>query len=215
MAKGFKNNNNSDNEINIFLNLEKNFNDYLNEIINKYFDILLNEIYDENIKYENLKEINEIFNVLRIYNFNYNKVDISNKILLIIIFLETLNKNCFCVKLLVEIFLKFSKTEDINELGENEKVIISLGNDLYKSIKNESLFNINFNLHSTLRKNVNLKMIQNNYDKMIKDKNLGNVNILNRFSCVLDTKFYLINFYVKTKIFEINKYMQIIDDLNN
>ena len=215
LIKGFKNNNNSDNEINIFLNLEKNFNDYLNEIINKYFDILLNEIYDENIKYETLKEINEIFNVLRIYNFNYNKVDISNKILLIIIFLETLNKNCFCVKLLVEIFLKFSKTEDINELGENEKVIISLGNDLYKSIKNESLFNINFNLHSTLRKNVNLKMIQNNYDKMIKDKNLGNVNILNRFSCVLDTKFYLINFYVKTKIFEINKYMQIIDDLNN
>ena len=214
LIKNYKNNSNNENEINIFINLEKNYNEYINEVINKYFDILLCEIYDENIKYETLKNINEIFNILRLYNFNYNMINISKKILLIIIFFETLNKNCFAVKLLVNYFFRLSKIEDINELGENEKIIISLGNDLYKNVYNESLFNINFNLHSTLKKDVNIKMIQNNYEKNIKDKSLGNVNTLNRFNCDLENKFYLINSYTKNKIFEMNKYIQIIDDLN-
>ena len=212
-------NNNNNNEINILLNLNNNYKDYLPKLINKYFDILLKEIYEENIKYETIKEINEIFNILRIYNLDYKfnnnnnrKDNIFNKLLLIIIFLETLNKNSFCVKLLIHKFLKFSKIEDINELGEDEKIIISLGNDLYKNINNESLFNINFNLHLTLRKDVNLKQIQNNFDKMIKERKLGNVNILNRFSCDLDNKFYFHNSLVRNKIFELNKYIQIIED---
>ena len=210
----------NNNEINIFLNLNNNFKDNLSKIINKYFDILMKDIFDENIRYENLKEINEMFNILRLYNFcnkidNKKKDNVYNKILLIIIFLETLNKNCFCIKLMVEKFLKFSKTEEINELEENAKIIISLGNDLYKNINNESLFNVNFNLHLSLRKSINLKQIQNNFDKMLKNKDLGSINILNRFICDLDNKFYFHNSFVKTKIFEMNKYIQIIEYLNN
>ena len=46
-----KNNNHDNNEINILLNLNNNYKDYLPKILNKYFDIFLKEIYDENIKY--------------------------------------------------------------------------------------------------------------------------------------------------------------------
>ena len=151
----------------IFLKLNNNYKDSLPEIVNKYYDILLENIFDENINIETLININALFNILRIYNFNIKlnpskntKENIHKKILLIIIFLETLNKNCISIKSLIDKFLKFSKVKEINELDENEKIIVSLGNDFYKSINNESLFNINFNLHLTLRKNVNLKKIQ-------------------------------------------------------
>ena len=215
----YKKNNTNDNEINLFLNLNDSIKDYLPKIINKYFDNLLNEIYEEFIKFETLKEINELFNILRLYNFdvklnNNKKENIHKKLLLIIIFLETLNKNIFCIKLLTDKFLKFAKIE-INEMEENEKIFISLGNDFYKSIKNESLFNINYNLHLTLRKNVNIKNIQNNFDQMIKEKNLDNVNIINRFSSDSDNKYYLSNSLDKNIIFEMNKYIHINEYLDN
>jgi hypothetical protein len=186
-------------------------------VINKYYDILLEDIFNENIKYETLLNLNELFNVLRIYNFsiklNNNKKEIIHqKLLLIIIFMETLNKNSFCVKLLVEKYLKVSKIE-ISELDENVKIIISLGNDFYKSVNNESLFNVNFNLHLTLRKTVNLKKIYINYDQMIKEKAFGNINILNRFCCHPDHKFYLHCSYNKNKVLEMNKYIQIIENI--
>ena len=214
-------NSNNDNEINIFLNINNNnYKDFLSDRINKYYETLLEEIFDEKIKFETLRELNELFNILRIYNFDiklndYKKDNVHKKLLLIIIFLETLNRNSFCVKLLVDKFLKFSKIDLINELDENEKIIISLGNDFYKSVNNESLFNINFNLHLTLRKNVNLKQIHNNFDKMIKEKNIGNINLLNRFSCQQNNKFYLHNSYKKNKVLEMNKYIQIIEDIIN
>ena len=214
-----QNNTNNDNEINLFLNLDDSAKDYLPKTINKYFDILLNEISDEFIKFETLKEINELFNILRIYNFdiklNDNKNEkIHKKLLLIIIFLETLNRNIFCIKLLIDKFLKFTNIE-INEMEENEKLFISLGNDFYKSIKNESLFNVNYNLHLTLRKNVSIKNIQNNFDKMIKENNFDNINIINRFCCYLENKYYLNYSLDKNIVFEMNKYIQIIDYLNN
>ena len=213
---------NNDKEMDIFLKLNNNYKDSLTEIVNKYYDILLEKIFDENINIETLTDINSLFNVLRIYNFNFKlnsnkktKENTHKKILLIIIFLETLNKNCTSVKSLIDKFLKFSKVEEINELDENEKIIVSLGNDFYKSINNESLFNINFNLHLTLRKNVNLKQIHNNFDKMIKEKNIGNINLLNIFSCQPNNKFYLHNSYKKNKVLEMNKYIQIIEDIIN
>ena len=125
-----------------------------------------------------------------------------------------MNRNSFCIKLLVDKYLKLSKIDEINELDDNEKIIISLGNDLYKNVNNESLFNINFNLHLTLRKKVNLKQIQQNYDKIIKENNLGKVNILNRFNCEPENKFYLNNSLMKNKIFEINKYIIINDNMD-
>ena len=218
LIKELKNNNN-DKEINIFLNIKNNSKEFLYNIINKYFDILLEQILDENIKFETLKEINELFNVLRVYNFDINlinnkKDNYAKKLLLIIIFLEILNKNCFCIKLLVDKYLKLFKIDEINNMNENEKIIISLGNDLYKNINNESLFNINFNLHLTLRKSANLKQIQKNFDKMIRENNLGNVNILNRFNCEPDNKFYLNNSNMKNIIFEINKYIRINDNID-
>ena len=218
LISGLKNSNN-DKEINIFLNLNNNPKEYLSNIINKYFDILLEQIIDENIKFDTLKEINELFNILRINNFdiyliNNKKENYEKKLLLIIIFLETLNRNSFCIKLLVDKYLKLSKIDEINELDDNEKIIISLGNDLYKNINNESLFNINFNLHLTLRKKVNLKQIQQNYDKIIKENNLGKVNVLNRFNCEPENKFYLNNSLMKNIIFEINKYIIINDNLD-
>jgi len=220
LINNIKNNNNDkDKEINIFLNINNNPKEYLSNIINKYFDILLEQIIDENIKFDTLKEINELFNILRINNFdiyliNNKKENYEKKLLLIIIFLETLNRNSFCIKLLVDKYLKLSKIDEINELDDNEKIIISLGNDLYKNINNESLFNINFNLHLTLRKKVNLKQIQQNYDKIIKENNLGKVNVLNRFNCEPENKFYLNNSLMKNIIFEINKYIIINDNLD-
>ena len=213
---------NNDKEMDIFLKLNNNYKDSLTEIVNKYYDILLEKIFDENINIETLTDINSLFNVLRIYNFNFKlnsnkktKENTHKKILLIIIFLETLNKNCTSVKSLIDKFLKFSKVEEINELDENEKIIVSLGNDFYKSINNESLFNINFNLHLTLRKNVNLKKIQNNFNTTLKENQYGCVNSLNRFNCDLENKFYFHHSSLKNKILEMNKYIQIIDEIND
>jgi len=213
---------NNDKEMDIFLKLNNNYKDSLTEIVNKYYDILLEKIFDENINIEALTDINALFNILRIYNFNFKlnsnkktKENTHKKILLIIIFLETLNKNCTSVKSLIDKFLKFSKVEEINELDENEKIIVSLGNDFYKSINNESLFNINFNLHLTLRKNVNLKKIQNNFNTTLKENQYGYVNSLNRFNCDLENKFYFHHSSLKNKILEMNKYIQIIDEIND
>jgi hypothetical protein len=210
----------NDKEMDIFLKLNNNYKDSLPEIVNKYYDILLENIFDENINIETLININALFNILRIYNFNIKlnpskntKENIHKKILLIIIFLETLNKNCISIKSLIDKFLKFSKVKEINELDENEKIIVSLGNDFYKSINNESLFNINFNLHLTLRKNVNLKKIQDNFNKTLKEKMNGCVNILNRFNCDFENKFYFHHSSLKNKILDTNKYIQIIDEI--
>ena len=136
------------------------------------------------------------------------------KIILIIIVIETLNKNCVSVKLLINRFLKLSNKENINDLDENEKMIISLGNYFYKSIKNESLFNVNFNLNLTLRHNINYEKIRDDYNNKIKESNDNDIDILNRFSCDLYNKFYLHSSNIKNEILEVNKYIQIINDIN-
>ena len=216
LIKEEKNNNNKSNEI--FFNLNNNIKEFVPEIINKYYNILLTQLSDEKIKIETLIEINELFNELRIYDFNIEFKDKENtmkKILLIIIVLETLNKNCTAVKLLINTFFKISKKNNINDLEEKEKMIISLGNYFYKSIKNESLFNVNFNLNLSLRKNVNYEKIRDNFNEEIKkNKNNNNIELINRFSCDLYNKFYLTTSNTKNEILELNKYIQIINDLN-
>ena len=216
LIKEEKNNNNKSNEI--FFNLNNNIKEFVPEIINKYYNILLTQLSDEKIKIETLIEINVLFNELRIYDFNIEFKDKENtmkKILLIIIVLETLNKNCTAVKLLINTFFKISKKNNINDLEEKEKMIISLGNYFYKSIKNESLFNVNFNLNLSLRKNVNYEKIRDNFNEEIKkNKNNNNIELINRFSCDLYNKFYLTTSNTKNEILELNKYIQIINDLN-
>jgi hypothetical protein len=66
----FKKNKDKDNEIDIFLNLCDNVEKYLPEIIDKYYTILLKELYDEKLEVETLLELNELFNVLIIYDIN-------------------------------------------------------------------------------------------------------------------------------------------------
>ena len=90
-----KNNNDKDNEINLFLKFNNNIGETLPEIIEKHYNNLLKELYEEKLKIETLIEINELFNVIRIYNFEIDlknenkKINVKKKILLIIIFLET------------------------------------------------------------------------------------------------------------------------------
>ena len=43
----------------------------------------------------------------------------------------------------------------------------------------------------------------------------GCVNILNRFSCDFENKFYFHHSSLKNKILEMNKYIQIIDEIND
>ena len=207
-------NNNKDTQINLFLNFNDNIKTFLPEIINKYYNILLTQLCDEKLEIKTLIEINELFNEVRIYNFdielNNNEKDIiRKKILLTLIILETLNNNCTSVKLLINKFLKISKADNINKLDENEKLIISLGNYFYKSIKNESLFNINFNLNLSLRKNINYEKIRDDFNKEIKNSNSKDIDIINRFSCDLYNKFYLNTSEMKNIILEENKYIQI------
>ena len=213
-------NNIKDKEINLFLNLNNNIKEFLPDVINKYYNILLTQLSDEKIEIKTLIEINELFNELRIYDFNIefknnDKEGTRKKILLIIIVIETLNKNCVSVKLLINIFLKLSNKENINELDENEKMIISLGNYFYKSIKNESLFNVNFNLNLSLRHNINYEKIRDDYNNKIKNSKDNNIDILNRFNCDLYNKFYLHSSKTKNEILEVNKYIQIINDINS
>ena len=208
-----------DKDINLFLNLNNNIKVFLPEIINKYYNILLTQLSDEKLEIKTLIEINELFNELRIYDFNIelknsDKESVMKKIILIIIVIETLNKNCVSVKLLINRFLKLSNKENINDLDENEKMIISLGNYFYKSIKNESLFNVNFNLNLTLRHNINYEKIRDDFNNKIKESNDNDIDILNRFSCDLYNKFYLHSSNIKNEILEVNKYIQIINDIN-
>ena len=202
----------------LFLKLNNNIKEFLPETINKYYNILLSELCQEQLKITTLIEINELFNELRIYDFdieikNNENNNIKKKILLILIVLETLNKNSVSVKLLINKFLKISNKENINELDENEKMIISLGNYFYKSINNESLFNVNFNLNLSLRKKINYEKIRDDFNKEIKNRNYKNIDLINRFSCDLYNKFYFHTSKYKNDIFEVNKYIQIINDL--
>ena len=208
----------SNNKNILFFNLNDNIKQFLPEIINKYYNILLTQLYDEQLKIDTLIELNELFNELRIYDFdielkNNENNNIRKKILLIIIVLETFNRNCNSVKLLINRFLKISNKENINELDENEKVIISLGNYFYKSIKNESLFNVNFNLNLSLRKKINYEKIRDDFNKEIQNSKNNNIYLINRFSCNLYNKFYLNASKTKNDIIEVNKYIQIINDL--
>ena len=206
------------NELNLFLNLHNKFQDFLSEIIIKYYNILLTELVEEKLKLETLLEINELFNELRIYNFNVElknnkKENIKKKILLIIIILETFNENCASVKFLINRFLKIANINNINQLDENEKMIIGIGNYFYKSIKNESLFNVNFNLNLSLKNNINFEKIRKNFNNEIqKIQNSNDINILKRFCCDLFNKFYLHYSNIKNEILEANKYIQIIND---
>ena len=214
-----KSNNNKDKIDNIFFNLTENIKSFLPEIINRYYNKLLTQLCEEKLDLETLIEINQVFNELRIYDFdivlnNNEKENIKKKILLILIVLETLNKNCISVKLLINRFLKISKEENINKLDDNEKLIISLGNYFYKSIKNESLFNINFNLNLSLRKNINYEKIKDEFNKEIKEISLNKMESLKRFSCDLYDKFYLHTSDIKNRIMEENKYFQIINENN-
>ena len=208
-----------DKDINLFLNFNNNIKVFLPDIFNKYYNILLTQLSDEKLEIKTLIEINELFNELRIYDFNIelknsDKESVMKKIILIIIVIETLNKNCVSVKLLINRFLKLSNKENINDLDENEKMIISLGNYFYKSIKNESLFNVNFNLNLTLRHNINYEKIRDDFNNKIKESNDNDIDILNRFSCDLYNKFYLHSSNIKNEILEVNKYIQIINDIN-
>ena len=214
----FKKNKDKDNEIDIFLNLCDNVEKYLPEIIDKYYTILLKELYDEKLKVETLLELNELFNVLRIYDINIEsknnkKANTKKKILLILIILETLNNNCTSLKLLINEFLKISNIKNINELDENEKMIINIGNYYYKSINNQSLLNINFNLNLSLKKNINFKKLREEFNKEIKASKNKNLDILNRFSCDLYNKFFLYESETKNNILEVNKYIQIINEI--
>ena len=210
-------NNNKDNEIDIFLNLNNNFEKYICEILDKYYNNLLTQLYAEKLKIETLIEINELFNELRIYNLdiqvkNDKKKCIMKKIILIIIILETLNNNCTSVKLLINKFLKISNVQNINELDENEKLIISIGNYFYKSIKNESLFNINFNLNLSLKKNVNFGKLKEYFNKDMKNSKLKKIDILNRFRCDLYNKFFLHTSNKKNIVLEANKFIEIFQE---
>ena len=210
-------NNNKDNEIDIFLNLNNNFEKYICEIVDKYYINLLTQLYAEKLKIETLIEINELFNELRIYNLdiqvkNDKKKCIMKKIILIIIILETLNNNCTSVKILINKFLKISNVQNINELDENEKLIISIGNYFYKSIKNESLFNINFNLNLSLKKNVNFGKLKEDFNKDMKNSKLKKIDILNRFRCDLYNKFFLHTSNKKNIVLESNKFIEIFQE---
>ena len=213
-----KNNNEKDNEINLFLKFNNNIGEIPPEIIEKYYNILLKELYEEKLNLETLFDINELFNVIRIYNFEIDlknenkKLNIKKKILLIIIILETINKNCVSIKLLINEFLRLSKMKNINELDENEKIIISVGNYFYKSINNESLFNINFNLNLSLRKNINFGKIRDDFNKEFKKSQVKNKDILNRFSCDLYNKFFIHTSEMKNKVLEANKYIEIVNE---
>ena len=211
------NNKNTDKEIDIFLNLNDNIEKFLPEIIDKYYNILLTELYDEKLKIETLFEINQLFNELRIYDINVEikinkKINIKKKILLILIILETLNNNCTSIKLLINEFLKISNINNINELDENEKMIINIGNYCYKSINNQSLLNINFNLNLSLKKNINFEKIRE--DLNIEIKKNKNIDIINRFRCDLYNKFFLHSSNIKNNILEANKYILIINEYN-
>ena len=221
LLNDFKKNNINDKnkEIDIFLNLNNDIEKFLPEIIDKYYNTLLTELYEEKIKIETLFELNELFNELRIYDINIDtkitkKINIKKKILLILIILETLNKNCASIKLLINEYLKISNINNINELEENEKMIINIGNYFYKSINNQSLLNINFNLNLSLKKNINFEKIREDINKGIKNSQNKNINIINRFSCDLYNKFFLHTSNIKNNILEVNKYIQIINEFN-
>ena len=223
LLNDFKKNNNKDknkdNEIGIFLNLNDDLEKFIPEIIDKYYNILLTELYDEKLKIETLLELNELFNELRIYDINIEikinkKINIKKKILQILIILETLNNNCASIKLLINEFLKISNVNNINELDENEKMIINIGNYFYKSINNQSLLNINFNLNLSLKKNINFEKIREDLNKEIKKDKNKNMDIIYRFSCDLYNKFFLYSSNIKNNILEANKYIQIINEFN-
>ncbi len=92
-------------------------------------------------------------------------------------------------------------------------MIIGIGNYFYKSIKNESLFNVNFNLNLSLKNNINFEKIRKNFNNEIqKIQNSNDINILKRFCCDLFNKFYLHYSNIKNEILEANKYIEIIND---
>ena len=205
------NENGSDLEIQIIKNLYEskdfiNLN-FLEEKINDNYTTLLAEILDENLKFDTLFKINKLLNVCIIMN-DLTQKTFYRKIFMIIIFIEILNNNSLCTKLLINKYLKIFNVSQLDKLNENEKNIISLGNYFYKSVHNESLFNLNYNLQMSLNSNISLENIKKNYIDIIKNSGKEG-ELINRFSCDLDDINILDQKNDNRINFELNKYIQI------